>query len=155
MKHLAQLNIAQWKVDPAGEAAQSFMAAIDRINAVAERSPGYVWRLWDESGNATSIVNPWSDMNVIVNLSVWESPEALEHYVWNTIHRAIYRRKAEWFSTMSMAHFVMWWVEPGHQPSLLEAKDRLDHLEAHGNTDRAFGWDHLPHVKLWQSQRCG
>ena len=154
-RHLAELNIAEWKVPADGLAAAPFLRAIDKVNAVADRAPGFVWRLQDEGGSAIRTVHPWSDRDVIVNMSVWEDPEALEHYVWNTVHRAIYRRKDEWFTTMRMAHFVMWWVPVGHTPTLDEAKERLDHLNAHGNTDHAFGWEHLPHVKLWQEQRCG
>ncbi|MBV6658844.1 MAG: DUF3291 domain-containing protein [Devosiaceae bacterium] len=150
--HLAELNIAEWTVSPESEAARSFFGALDRVNAVAERSPGFVWR---PVNPVPASRDPWAGSNVIVNMSVWETPEHLEHFVWNTAHRAIYRRKAEWFSAMRMAHFVMWWIEPGHRPTLQEAKARLDHLHEHGQTDTAFGWEHLPHVKLWQSQRCG
>ena len=153
--HLAELNIAEWKVPADSAEAQPFMRALDRVNAVAERSPGFFWRLKDEAGNATGMTSPWSDRNVIVNMSVWDDAHTLEHFVWNTVHRGIYRRKAEWFSIMTMAAFVMWWVEPGHVPTLDEAKTRLDHLNEHGNTDTAFGWDHLAHIKLWQTQRCG
>jgi hypothetical protein len=112
--HLAELNIAEWKIDPQSEAAQPFLRAIDKVNAVADRSPGFVWRLQDDGGNAIEIDHPWSDQDVIVNMSVWEDAHALENYVWNTVHRAIYRRRDEWFTHMRMAHFVMWWVEPGH-----------------------------------------
>ncbi len=149
--YLAELNIAEWKIDPQSDAAQPFLRAIDKVNAVADRSPGFVWRADVEVGDPT----PFGSDDMIVNMSVWEDAHALENYVWNTVHRAIYRRKDEWFSHMRMAHFVMWWVETGHQPTLDEAKDRLDHLNKHGNTDTAFGWEHLPHVKLWQSQKCG
>ena len=154
-KHLAELNIAEWKVSPESEAAAPFMRALDTVNAVADRSPGFVWRLQDDTGNATDLDHPWADQNVIVNMSVWETPQALEHFTWNTVHRAIYRRRAEWFAHMKSHALVMWWVAPGHIPTLDEAKARLDHLDAHGNSDFAFGWDHLPHVKLWQQQRCG
>jgi hypothetical protein len=90
-----------------------------------------------------------------VNMSVWETVEQLETYVWKTVHQRFYNRKAEWFEKMSRHYFVMWFVEEGHIPTLDEAKERLAHLEAHGNSDHAFGWDHLEHIKLWQSQRCG
>lgn len=148
--HLAELNIAEWKVPADSEQAQPFMRALDKVNAVAERSPGFVWRHTEEG-----VIDPWANDTVIVNLSTWEDAQSLENFVWNTVHRGIYRRKDEWFSTMRMAHFAMWWIEPGHQPSLQEAKDRLDHLNLHGNTDTAFGWEHLAHIKLWQNQRCG
>ena len=87
-------------------------------------------------------------------MSVWETPEQLEHFVWNTVHKKIYNQKADWFKIMDSHHLVMWWVNEGHQPSLEEAKERLDHLNAKGDSEAAFGWSHLPHVKLWEQQRC-
>ena len=90
-----------------------------------------------------------------VNMSVWETVEQLETYVWKTVHQRFYNRKAEWFEKMNSHYFVMCLVEEGHIPTLEEAKERLAHLEAHGDTDHAFGWSHLEHIKLWQSQRCG
>ncbi|MFK7791879.1 MAG: DUF3291 domain-containing protein [Devosiaceae bacterium] len=152
--HLAELNIAEWKVAPDSVEAEPFVRAIGKINALAERSDGFVWRLKDDLNEAIKDETPFPQ-DVIITLSVWEDAKTLEHFVWNTAHRAIYRRKDDWFAAMKMAHLVMWWVEPGHTPTLEEAKKRLDHLNEHGNTDTAFGWDHLPHVKLWQSQRCG
>lgn len=151
--HLAELNIARWKVDPSDPRAADFLNAIDKVNAAAERTEGFVWRLVGEADNALD-VDAFDDPMVLVNMSVWETPEHLEHYVWNTVHKRIYQRKAEWFEVMDTQHFVMWWVEEGHVPSLTEAKDRLTHFNDHGNSDYAFDWAHLPHVKLWQSQRC-
>lgn len=87
-------------------------------------------------------------------MSVWETAEQVEHFVWNTVHKSLYSRKAEWFDAMSSHHFVMWWTEPSHRPTLDEVKERLDYLDRHGNTDHAFNWAHLPGVKLWQTQRC-
>jgi len=89
-----------------------------------------------------------------VNMSVWQTVEQLEQYVWNTVHKRFYNRKAEWFQPMQSHHFVMWPVEEGHIPSVQEAMDRLDHLEANGNSDYAYDWQHLEHIKLWMSQRC-
>jgi hypothetical protein len=88
-------------------------------------------------------------------MSVWETPEQLEHFVWSTVHKRVYNRKQEWFRVMKTHHFVMWWVDEGHLPDLDEAKQRLDYLDAHGESDHAFSWAHLPHIKLWQGQRCG
>jgi Domain of unknown function (DUF3291) len=150
---LAELNIARWKIAPDDPRAADFMNALDKVNAAAERSEGFVWRLVGEDNDATDI-DPFGDPALIVNMSVWETPEHLEHYVWNTVHKRIYQRKSEWFEVMGAHHFVMWWVEDGHIPSLAEAKARLAHLNANGITDQAFDWSHLPHVKLWQSQRC-
>ena len=115
---------------------------------------GFVWRLQDDGGDATGI-QAFDDPAVIVNMSVWRDPETLERFVWNTIHKAFYRRRAEWFGLMEAQHFVMWWVdERAPPPDLLEAKARLSHLQAHGDSDFAFGWAYLPHVKLWQQARC-
>lgn len=151
---LAQLNIAELRFPNGDSRIADFTNNLDRINAVAERSPGFVWRFKVESGNATTLSTPWPK-NFIVNMSVWDAAEHLEHFVWNTVHKQIYNRKAEWFMAMKTHHFVMWYVEPGHEPDLDEAKARLDHLDSHGDSDHAFTWAHLPHVRLWQSQRCG
>ncbi len=151
--HLAELNIAIPKVPLDDPRIADFMDNIERVNALGAAMPGFVWMLKGEGAGATDVETPWP--GTIANMSVWKSAEQLEHFVWNTVHRQFYQRKAEWFSAMASHHFVMWWVEEGHCPDLLEAKSRLDYLDAHGNTDHAFGWSHLPHVKLWQSQRCG
>jgi hypothetical protein len=151
--HLAELNIARLKYPFEDPRIAEFVDNLDRINGIAERSPGFMWRLKDESGNATDI-QAFDDPLVIVNMSVWRDAESLEHFVWNTIHKQFYRKRAEWFSLMEKQHFVMWWVDEGHKPTLDEAKARLEHLDRHGGDDFAFGWSHLPHVKLWQQARC-
>ena len=152
--HFAQLNIGRplHSLDDARMAG--FMDNLDRVNAIAERSPGFVWRLKDESNNATAI-RPFEDANMLVNMSVWESVEALEQFVWATVHKQFYNRKAEWFAKLETPHFVMWPVPAGHIPDLSEAMSRLDHLAQHGDSDTAFGWSHLPHIKLWMSRKCG
>lgn len=150
--HLAELNIAVPKYDLDDPRIADFMDKLNRINDLASRMPGFVWMHRDETGHAMHQPTPWPD--AAANMSVWQSAEQLEHFVWNTVHKSFYNRKAEWFNAMSSYHFVMWWVEPGHQPSLEEAKERLDYLNQHGNTDHAFNWAHLPGVKLWQTQRC-
>ncbi len=152
--HLAQLNIARLKYPFEDPRVADFAANLDRVNGIAERSEGFVWRLQDDGGDATGI-QAFDDPAVIVNMSVWRDPETLERFVWNTIHKAFYRRRAEWFGLMEAQHFVMWWVdEQAPPPDLLEAKARLSHLQAHGDSDFAFGWAYLPHVKLWQQARC-
>lgn len=151
--NLAQLNIGRFRYPTDDPRMADFMNNLDRVNAIAERSDGFVWRLKDDSGNATNF-RPFPDPDMAVNLSVWRDAESLEHYVWNTVHKQFYRRRAEWFELMGTHHFVMWWVDEGHRPSIEEAKTRLDHLQAHGDSDFAFGWSHLPHVKLWQQARC-
>jgi hypothetical protein len=88
-------------------------------------------------------------------MSVWESVEALERFVWATVYKLFYNRKGDWFEKLAAPHFVMWPVAPGHIPDIAEAKARLDHLTQHGDSDAAFGWSHLPHIKLWMSRKCG
>lgn len=151
--HLAELNIARPLYDLDDPRIADFVDRLDAVNAIAERSPGFVWRLMEEAGNALS-VQAFDDPRLIVNMSVWETPEHLEHFVWNTVHKQVYRRKAEWFKALAAHHFVMWRVEEGHVPTLAEAREKLEHLERRGDSDEAFGWAHLPHVRLWQTQRC-
>ncbi|MCO6186100.1 DUF3291 domain-containing protein [Rhizobium sp. L1K21] len=150
---LAELNIARLLYPQDDLRVKPFMDALDLVNGIAERSDGFVWRLKDDSGNATEI-DPFGDPQLIVNLSVWRDANALEKFVWNTVHKQFYRRRAEWFSVMKMEHFAMWFVEDGHTPTVDEAKERLEYLNEHGNSDYAFGWSHLPEVKLWLEARC-
>ncbi len=151
--HLAQVNVATALDDVDSPKLADFIAALDRINAVAERSPGFVWRHQDETGNATNI-QVTDNPRFIVNMSVWESPEHLEQFVWNTVHKRVYDKKAKWFETPDEAYFVMWWVPVGHTPTVEEGLERLADLNANGPSERAFGWESLPNVKLWMEQRC-
>ncbi len=152
---LAELNISTWKIDPESDAARGFTDYVARVNGTAERSPGFVWRMVDEQRDEQGRNAVCSGPATLMTLSVWETPTDLERFVWNTVHKKIYNGKDQWFSAMQSHSFVMWWIEDGHEPTLQEAKQRLDHLDANGNSDKAFGWSHLPHVKLWQEQKCG
>ena len=87
------------------------------------------------------------------NMSVWDSVQSLETFAFGTLHKKFYERRAEWFEVMDQMHFVMWWVPEGHEPTMDEALERLKHLEAHGDSDQAFGWKHLPDATLWKEQR--
>lgn len=150
---IAELNIARL-LHPADDIrVKPFMDALDLVNGVAERSEGFVWRLKDDGGNATEI-KVFDDPQVIVNLSLWRDVASLENFVWKTVHKQFYRRREEWFSVMKMEHFAMWFVEDGHIPTEEEAKERLEHLNKNGNSDYAFGWSHLPEVKLWLEAQC-
>ena len=151
--HLAELNIARPKYANDDPRFADFMNNLERINGLGASMPGFVWIHKDDSGHAMNMPTPWP--GYAANLTVWETPEAFEHFVWNTVHKQFYNRKAEWFEPAEKPLFVMWWVEEGHRPTLDEAKERLDYLTKHGNSDHAFDWSHLPHVKLWQQQRCG
>lgn len=133
---LAQLNIAHLSSPIDSPELADFVANLDRINALADQSPGFVWRLQTEEGDATGIDHFGSDF--IVNLSVWEGVEPLHDYVYRSAHIEIMRRKKEWFHRMHEAHMVLWWVPGGHRPTVEEAETRLRQLREQGPTDRAF-----------------
>ena len=153
--HLAQLNIGRLVAAPGAPEVADFIDNLARVNAIADRSPGFVWRLIgaDDALGASDLSMP-NDPTMAVNLSVWETAEALENYVWNTVHKQFYNRKAEWFKPLDAPHFVMWWIPAGHIPTLEEAQERLEYLTAHGPSAYAFGWESLPNVQAWKSQRC-
>ena len=150
---LAQLNVGRIRFPADDPRMAEFMGALDGVNALAERSPGFVWRLKDASNNATNILVT-DDPHFLINMSVWETPEQLEHFVWNTVHKRIYHNKGNWFEPMQTPHFVMWWIAAGHLPTPHEALARLDHLTRHGPSAHAFGWESLANIRLWLQQRC-
>lgn len=138
---LAHFNIARLLQPLDHPQIADFVQNLDPINALAEQSPGFVWRLKTESGNATDAVHPWSgDPLTIVNLSVWQTPELLRDFVYRTQHLDFYKRRGDWFERPSQAHYVLWWVPAGHLPGLEEARDRLELYRAHGATPEAFGF---------------
>jgi hypothetical protein len=142
--HLAQLNIGRLVHPVDDPRIQGFLDGLDPINALAERSPGFVWRLQTESGNATDVHHPWSkDPFMLVNMSVWERPEDLREYVYRSGHIDYLQRRAEWFEKPSLPHYVLWWVPAGHIPTLGEARDRLEHYRRHGSTPHAFWFGNL------------
>ena len=129
---LAELNVGYAAYPLDDPRMSGFMDNLDTINALAERSPGFVWRMKSDSGNATDISVP-GDAEIISNMSVWEDVASLGNYVFSTVHARFYERKEEWFQAMTSHHFVMWMVEDNHTPDLAEAIDRLAYLQ---NTDR-------------------
>lgn len=143
IKHLAQLNIGRVRHALDDPRMADFMSNLARVNALAERSPGFVWRYADASGNATDTRPFADDPRMMINMSVWESIEALEKFVWQTVHRRFYARKHEWFEKLEGAYFVLWHVAAGHRPGVEEAVARLYHLKTHGPSDYAFGWQDL------------
>ena len=134
---LAQVNVARLSAPFESEELRGFRDGLEPINALAERSPGFVWRLQDESGDATSI-RAFADEMIIVNLTVWESVEALRTFAYDTEHIDYLRRRREWFERMAEAYTTMWWVPVGHVPSVAEAAERLDLLRRLGPTPAAF-----------------
>ncbi|MEM9133162.1 MAG: DUF3291 domain-containing protein, partial [Actinomycetota bacterium] len=136
--HLAQCNIGRLHHPVDDPRVAEFMDNLDPINALADRSPGFVWRLQDEQGNATSI-RAFDDETILPNLSVWTSLEALKDYVFRSDHARFLRRRREWFAPMDdLPVLTMWWVPAGHLPTMEEAKERIDHLAEHGPTAYAF-----------------
>lgn len=133
---LAQLNIAHLLAPIDSPQLADFAANLDRINALAESSPGFVWRLQTDEGNATEI--DFFGPDYIVNMSVWEGIEALHNYVYRSAHTEIMRRKKEWFHTMGESHMVLWWVPEGHRPTLAEAAHKLNVLREQGPSGEAF-----------------
>jgi hypothetical protein len=135
--HLAQLNVARVLAPLDSPVMAEFVARLADINALAERSPGFVWRMQTEDGDATA-VRPYDDASLIVNLTVWEGVEALHAYVYRSGHAEVMRRRREWFSRMAEAYVVLWWVPAGHRPDIHEAVARLDTLRRDGPTPDAF-----------------
>jgi hypothetical protein len=135
---LAQLNIGVIKGPIDSPVMAGFVANLDRINALAERTPGFVWRLQTAEGNATAI-RPYPENEAMaVNLSVWRDLESLGGYVYHSEHVQVMRRRREWFEKMSEAFLVLWWVPKGHRPAIEEAKARLELLRRKGPTAEAF-----------------
>ena len=154
--HLAELNIGRLVAPTDDPRVAEFMAALDRVNGLGKRMPGFVWMMEGsgEPGTGNTETKIDGDPQFVANLTVWDSVEALERFVWGTIHRQFYARRQEWFELLGQQHFVMWWVPAGHRPSLAEGLERLSHLEAHGPSEHAFGWADLPDSKMWQSHGC-
>jgi hypothetical protein len=140
--HLAQLNIGRLRAPVDDPATADFMANLDPINALAEVSPGFVWRLQTEAGNATSIRAFPGDDLMILNMSVWESIESLGDFVYRSAHTPFLRRRGEWFDRLSEAYLVLWWVPAGTVPTVDEALTRLQHLRIFGPAPEAFTFRH-------------
>lgn len=135
--HLAQLNIARFRLPQDHPVNQDFIDNLDRVNAIAEQQPGFVWRLTGDGNNALSIQS-FADPNIATNMSVWTDIDSLAAFVYrNKAHLEIMRRRKEWFDKMEF-YLVLWWVEAGHIPTVAEAKERLDYLQQHGPSGYAF-----------------
>lgn len=154
MRHLAEVNIGRVLGGPDDPRMADFYANLARVNALAERMPGFVWRLKDDTGDSAMGLQWPGDPTMAVNLTVWESAEDLGRFVFQTVHRAIYVRKHEFFEEPKEPTFAMWWIPAGHIPTLEEAKERLDHLIAHGPSEFAFRWADLPEAKALLAKRC-
>jgi len=134
---LAQVNIGRLKAPLDSAQLKDFVDNLDPVNADADAADGFVWRLEDETGDATDIA-VFGDEWLIINMSVWRDAEALKAYMYQGRHREMLARRREWFERLEEALTALWWVPAGHRPTVAEAEERLLHLRAHGPTDYAF-----------------
>jgi heme-degrading monooxygenase HmoA len=156
--HLAQVNIGRLAYDKDAPEVAEFMQNLDRVNAMAERMPGYIWRVKDDTGNATAL--PFDgDPTMIANVTVWENVESLQAFVFQTAHSRFYKKRGAWFEKLDRPHFAMWWIEEGHRPDYAEAAAKLLQLEREGPSavdapDGVFGWGETASAEEWRRQRC-
>lgn len=135
--HIAELNIARMRAPLDDPRMAKFVAWLDPVNGLADESEGFVWRLQTDEGNATA-VRAFDDPLILVNLSVWQSLEALKSFVLHPNHSRVMRESRSWFEPLEGPHLVLWWVAAGHRPSPDEARKKLEHLAQHGPTPEAF-----------------
>jgi hypothetical protein len=135
--HIAQVNIALPREPLDSPALAEFVASLEPVNALADAAPGFVWRLADETGDATSI-RAFDDERLIINMSVWASIEALWEFVYSGRHLEVMRRRREWMTRIAESYLALWWLPAGELPTIGDARLRLDQLRAHGPTPYAF-----------------
>lgn len=133
---LAQINIGRMVAPIDSPVVAGFVDNLERINALADSAPGFVWRLQSDAGDATEF--RLFDADTLVNMSVWKDVDSLHHFVYRTAHVEIMRRRKEWFELMRDAYQTLWWVPQAHRPSLQEAGQRLEHLRQYGPSPEAF-----------------
>ncbi len=135
--HLAQLNVGRVRAPLEDPLMAEFVASLQPVNALADASPGFVWRLQTEDGDATAF-RVFDDERMMINMSVWETFETLYEFVYRSAHLEVFRQRRHWFETPTAPHMVLWWIPRGHIPTIEEAKSRLEHLRAHGPSATAF-----------------
>lgn len=137
MYQLAEVNIGRILAPLDDPQMAGFVEKLDEINALADNSPGFVWRLQAEGGNATDL-RPYEDERIIVNLSVWTSLETFVAYAYKSAHREIMKQRRQWFEKFDGPYMALWWVPQGHIPTVEEAKEHLEYLRTHGESEFAF-----------------
>jgi Domain of unknown function (DUF3291) len=140
--HLAQVNVARMNAPLDSAEMADFVARIAEINALADTSPGFVWRLATGSGDATYL-RPYDDDRILFNMSVWRAVDDLRAYVYGSAHAEVMRRRHRWFSKFDGAYLALWWIPAGHVPTIDEAKARLAQLDREGPTPAAFTFKQL------------
>ena len=141
--HLAQVNVARALAPLDSARLADFARALEPMNLLAERSPGFLWRLEGADMETAPALRIYPDGEILINLSVWRSVETLRDYTYNSGHAHYVKRRKEWFSAFGRPHYVLWWVEEGHRPSAEEARQRLDRLHEQGPTADAFTFTHV------------
>lgn len=142
-KQLAELNIAHVRADMDDPIMRGFVEGIAPVNAMAESSDGFVWRYIDGTPDDQNYApTPWDD-SYIVNMSVWRDWPSLKAFVFGELHAYYLKGRREWFQPMDVPHSCMWWVDEGHQPTLEEAKAKLDQLAAEGPSAEVFTMAHI------------
>ncbi|MFN3212822.1 MAG: DUF3291 domain-containing protein [Henriciella sp.] len=154
--HLAELNVGRLVAPKEDPRVKDFMDNLDLINGLGKRMPGFVWMMESSAAPQPGVPDAMvdGDPQLLPNLSIWEDVQSLEKFVWGTVHKKFYERRAEWFEVLDQMHFVMWWVPEGHEPTLEEALSKLEHRQIHGDTDEAFGWDWLKEAKMHRTHTC-
>ena len=142
--HLAQINIARLIAPIDDPKIAEFVSQLEPINALADKTPGFVWRLQSESGNAADIAYD-DDPFVIVNMSVWTSMELLRDFAYKSEHARVFRDRAKWFEKMEKPSYCLWWIPVGHNPTVAEGRERLEQYQKHGATPFSFWFsEHFP-----------
>ena len=142
--HLAQVNVARMKYSPDDARMKSFYAALDKVNALADRTEGFVWRLQDDGGDATTFrFDGAGAEDLLINMSVWENITALRRYIYQSVHARVMARREKWFAPMGAPNLALWWVPAGTLPDLSDAQKALEQLERHGPTAQAFNFHRL------------
>ncbi len=155
--HIAELNFGTLRYDWDDPRTADFVAGLDLVNGLAVKAPGFVWRL-DDAGMAAEQLDPagalGANPRMASTLSVWCDVESLENFVWNTVHRRFYARKAEWYDATGNGSFIMWRVPVGHRPAVAEGMARWQYREQNGDSDHAFGWSWIKEAQLWKTRSC-
>ena len=135
--YLAQINIAEAKAEMDSETMSGFVARLERINALADASSGFIWRLQSEEGDSTAI-RVFDNPLLLINISVWETLDALKTFVYKSEHVELIQNRDAWFDKFRSAHQALWWIPKGHIPTVEEGKERLEHIQLNGPTEYAF-----------------
>jgi Domain of unknown function (DUF3291) len=135
--HLAQINIARMRAPLTDPIMKGFVDQLVDVNRAAEASPGFVWRLKSDEGDATNI-RAYEDELILVNMSVWESIESLREFTYRSQHAGVFRDRLQWFERSTLAQLALWWIPLGHIPTVDEGKRRLTLIKELGPTPEAF-----------------